>query len=111
MMWLRLYGSLSSSASSIELIFACFIQVGYAANSATPFLSTGGGHGFAITLGRLQHGIELDLSNFKNVSIDTKANRLTIGGAVRFRDVIGPLGQANKELRRFSDSSTKIVVC
>lgn len=81
------------------------MQVGYAAKSSTPFLSTGGGHGFAITLGRLHHGIELDLSNFKNVSVDADANTLTIGGAVRFRDVVEPLGQAHKELRKSSCSS------
>ncbi|KAL9025463.1 MAG: hypothetical protein Q9196_005720 [Gyalolechia fulgens] len=70
----------------------------YAVNSSIPFLSTGGGHGFAISLGQLNDGIEIDLSNFNNVSIDVKANTLTIGGAVRIRDVLGPLGQAHKEL-------------
>lgn len=63
-------------------------------------MSTGGGHGFAISLGKLANGIEIDLSNFNNVSVDVRANTLTIGGAVRIRDVLGPLGQAHKELRR-----------
>ena len=82
---------------------AYWIQVAFAANSSIPFLTTGGGHGFAITLGRLHSGIELDLSNFDHVSVDAKANTLTIGGAVRFRDVLDPLGQAHKELRGFLD--------
>jgi hypothetical protein len=33
------------------------IEVTYAANSLTPFLSTGGGHGFTTTLGSLRNGI------------------------------------------------------
>ncbi|KAI9699566.1 MAG: hypothetical protein M1820_007064 [Bogoriella megaspora] len=72
--------------------------VGFAANSSTPFLTTGGGHGFATTLGRLQHGIELDMSNFNTVNVDADANTMTIGGAARFRDVLGPLGAARKEI-------------
>ena len=103
--------SLLSSTSSPELILACSFQVAYAANSSTPFLSTAGGHGFAITLGRLRNGIEIDLSNFNSVSVDAKANTLTIGGAVRVRDVLGPLGQAHKELRGSFCSSTKPVIC
>ncbi|KAJ8063296.1 hypothetical protein OCU04_008526 [Sclerotinia nivalis] len=72
--------------------------VGFATKSSTPFLSTGGGHGFSITLGKLQSGILLDLSNFNNVSVDTNDNTLTIGGAVRFADILEPLDQAQKEL-------------
>lgn len=83
--------------------------IGYAANSSIPFLSTGGGHGFATTLGRLTHGIEIDLSNFDSVDIDIKGNTLTIGGSVRFRDVLGPLGQAHKELSIGSESCVGMV--
>ncbi|CRG83420.1 hypothetical protein PISL3812_00771 [Talaromyces islandicus] len=72
--------------------------IAFAANTSTPFLSTGGGHGFSTTLDRLHKGIELDLGNFNNVSVDADANTLTIGAAVRFRDVVGPLGKAKKEL-------------
>jgi hypothetical protein len=49
----------------------------------------------------LHKGIELDLGNFDKVSVDADANTLTIGAAVRFRDVVGPLGKAKKELRGF----------
>jgi FAD/FMN-containing dehydrogenase len=86
------------SLFSQELI-AFGIQITYAANSRTPFLSTGRGHGFTITLEKLRNGFALDLSNFNHVSVDDKANTLKIGGAVRFRDVVGPLGRARKELR------------
>jgi hypothetical protein len=39
------------------------------------------------------------MSNFKKVIVNPEANTLTIGGAVRFRDVVGPLGRARKEIR------------
>ncbi|CAL8579516.1 hypothetical protein XPA_005256 [Xanthoria parietina] len=81
----------------------------YAASSSIPFLSTGGGHGFAISLGKLANGIEIDLSNFNNVSVDVRANTLTIGGAVRIRDVLGPLGRAHKELPIGSESCVGMV--
>lgn len=61
-------------------------------------MSQVGGHGFAISLGKLAYGIEIDLSNFKNVSVDVKANTMTVGGAVRIREILGPLGEAHKEL-------------
>lgn len=47
------------------------------------------------------NGIELDLEHFNNVRVDADASTLTIGAAVRFRDVVGPLGEAQKELREF----------
>ena len=50
----------------------------------------------------LHNGNELDLPNFDTVSVDFQSSTLTIGGAVRFRDVLGPLGQAHKEIRMFS---------
>lgn len=65
-------------------------------------MSIGGGHEFSTTLGRLRNGIELDLSNFDTVSVDVQSSTITIGGAVRFRDILGPLGQAHKKLRMFS---------
>lgn len=35
--------------------------------------------------------------------MDAEANTLTIGGAVRFKDILEPLGRAQKELRKFSN--------
>jgi FAD/FMN-containing dehydrogenase len=94
---------------SISWLIRAWLQVGYASNSSIPFLTTGGGHAFSIDLASLQNGIEIDLSNFNNVSVDATANTLTIGGAVRFRDVVGPLGQARKELREYYRSSWNII--
>jgi CO/xanthine dehydrogenase FAD-binding subunit len=56
-----------------------------------------------ITLSRLDHVIDLNLSKFDRVSVDAEANTLTIGGAVRFKDILEPLGRAQKELRKFSN--------
>ncbi|KAK0510736.1 hypothetical protein JMJ35_007168 [Cladonia borealis] len=83
--------------------------IAYAIKFSIPFLSIGGGHGFSITLGTLHNGIELDLSNFDTVSVDVQSSTLTIGGAVRFRDILGPLGQAHKEIPIGSESCVGMV--
>jgi fumiquinazoline A oxidase len=73
--------------------------VKFAARLSIPFLATGGGHGFATTLGKLQNGIDIDLGFFKNISIDAAASTMTVGGAVLFRDIFEPLYKAGKEIR------------
>ena len=65
-------------------------------------MTTGGAHGFPTTLGLVNCGIELDMLNFNKVVVDAKANKLTIGGGVRFGDILGPMAQAKKELREYS---------
>lgn len=65
-------------------------------------MTTGGAHGFPTTLGLVKYGIELDMSNFNKVVVDAKANKLTIGGGVRFGDILGPMTQAKKEMREYS---------
>lgn len=66
-----------------------------------PFLATGGGHGYATTFGKLQNGLEIDLSFFRSVSVDAASSTMTIGGAVVFRDIYEPLYNAGKEIRMF----------
>ena len=73
-------------------------QVKLAAQYKIPYLATGGGHGLSITLNKLQNGISIDLSNFKNVTIDNSANTVTVGGANVFGDVFGPVWDAGKEM-------------
>ena len=75
-------------------------QVKIASAYSIPFLATGGGHGLSVTLHNIQNGIEIDLSRFKNVSVDADANTLTIGGANTFGDAINPLYDAGKEIRK-----------
>ncbi|PYH88739.1 FAD-binding domain-containing protein [Aspergillus ellipticus CBS 707.79] len=69
-----------------------------AASNEIPFLATGGGHGATITYVNCTNGIEIDLSNFDTISINATANTMTVGGSVRFEDIIPPLYDAGKEL-------------
>lgn len=79
-----------------------YLQIQYAYQHNVSFLATGGGHGYSISLSQIQGGIEMDLSNFKEIQVDAQANKLTVGGAVRFRDVTGALQAAGKEIRKFT---------
>lgn len=74
-----------------------------------PFLATGGGHGFATTLGRLRNGLEIDLSAFKQISIDKGASTMTIGGSVLIAEVIEPLYNAGKEIQTGSQRCVGLV--
>lgn len=74
--------------------------VRYASRNQIPFLGVGGGHGFTTTLGELKEGLELDLSQFNTISIDAQNNRMTIGGSVRFENILDPLYAAGKEIRK-----------
>lgn len=76
-------------------------QVQYASSRDIPFLATGGRHGFTTSLGDLQQGLDLDLSAFRNVSVDVKAKTLTVGGATLFADIYNPLYEAGLEVRTF----------
>ncbi|KAG7001440.1 FAD-linked oxidoreductase OXR1 [Physcia stellaris] len=51
-----------------------------------PFLATGGRHGYTTTLGELDGGLAIDLSQLKAYSIDKAAGQLTIGGATTLAD-------------------------
>ncbi|KOS21702.1 6-hydroxy-D-nicotine oxidase [Escovopsis weberi] len=43
-------------------------------------------------------GIEIDMSAFRNVSVDAANNLLTVGGGARFLDVFDPVFNAGKEI-------------
>ncbi|KAL2799530.1 FAD-dependent oxidase [Aspergillus keveii] len=73
--------------------------VRFASRNDIPFLAVGGGHGFTTTLGDVKEGLEIDLSQFDRVSVDARNNRMTIGGGVRFRDIMDPLYAAGKEIQ------------
>ena len=57
------------------------------------------GHGTARGYAKYQDALNINLENFKSVSIDTANNRLTVGGGVTFGDVTTALYEAGKELR------------
>ncbi|KAJ5783898.1 CAZyme family AA7 [Penicillium psychrosexuale] len=73
--------------------------VKYASKYNIPFLASGGGHGYSTSFGGLQNGLKIDLSLFNSVSIDKTASTMTIGGSVKFSQVMGPLFEAGKEIQ------------
>lgn len=74
------------------------MQVKIAAQYNISYLATGGGHGLPITLGRLDDGISIDLSNFKTVSVNQKAKTVTVGGGTIFADILPPVLNAGFEM-------------
>ncbi|KAF4627992.1 hypothetical protein G7Y89_g10162 [Cudoniella acicularis] len=70
-----------------------------ATRHSIPFLATGGRHGYTTTLEALRDGLAIDLSQFNTVSIDKSAAAMTIGGAVRFRDIYDPVFEAGFEIQ------------
>lgn len=83
--------------------------VQYASTANVPFLATGGGSGYTNTTAALQGAIGVDLGNFKSISIDAAANRMTIGGGVIFDDIFDPLHAAGKEIQTGSCSCVGMV--
>jgi FAD/FMN-containing dehydrogenase len=71
-----------------------------------PYLATGGGHGLSTTLNKLKDGISIDLGNFKKVTVDTRANAVTVGGANVFADVLGPVWDAGREMSKFTKNTS-----
>jgi hypothetical protein len=49
--------------------------------------------------------------NFNKVVVDAKANKLTVGGGVRFGDILGPMTQAKKEMGKYSRLLIIIIRC
>ncbi|UKZ78455.1 hypothetical protein TrVFT333_006195 [Trichoderma virens FT-333] len=57
-------------------------------------LDTGAGHGYSASLEAFQHGLSLDLSQWKTLKIDKKAQTLTVGPGVTFAEIFDPLFKA-----------------
>ncbi|KAI1314095.1 hypothetical protein F5Y03DRAFT_389576 [Xylaria venustula] len=62
------------------------------------FLATNNGHGTGLGYGTVQNALNINLGRFNSVSIDADNNRVTIGGGVKFGDLIQTLTDAGKEL-------------
>ncbi|KAJ8125423.1 hypothetical protein O1611_g8216 [Lasiodiplodia mahajangana] len=75
-------------SAAVQLATACDI----------PFLATSGAHGFSTTLGKAHRVLEIQLSQFRNVSVDAAASTLTVGGGVRFLDTLDAVYAAGKEI-------------
>ncbi|KAK8018786.1 hypothetical protein PG991_007976 [Apiospora marii] len=70
-----------------------------ARDNGIPFLATGGRHGYATTLGKLQGGIAIDLSKLNSINIDKEAGTLTVGPGVHFGEIFGPVFDAGFMIR------------
>ncbi|KAL8655906.1 MAG: hypothetical protein Q9210_000607 [Variospora velana] len=75
-----------------------------ASSHRIPFLATGGRHGYTTTLGDLQGGLAIDLSQFKSYSIDRAAGTLTVGGATTLGDFQDALYEAGYMIQTASIS-------
>jgi FAD/FMN-containing dehydrogenase len=73
-----------------------------AAAHEIPFLVTGGGHGVSVQMEGLQGGVQVDLGGFNSVDFDPEARLLTIGGGVRFSQLIPPLVASGNQFRTFT---------
>ncbi|KAI1502629.1 FAD-binding domain-containing protein [Biscogniauxia marginata] len=69
-----------------------------------PFLATGGRHGYGTSLGKLDKGLAIDLSQLDSVRVDAKAGTLTVGGGTRFRQIVDPVYNAGFEIQTGSCS-------
>ncbi|KAG8164265.1 hypothetical protein KVR01_006183 [Diaporthe batatas] len=65
-----------------------------------PFLATGGRHGFSTTLDALDQGLEIDLSQLNEVSIDSEKATLTIGAGVTIGEILDPIYEAGFEMQQ-----------
>lgn len=74
----------------------------FASEYNVSFLASGGGHGYSTSFGALQNGLKIDLGFFNKTTVDADHNTMTIGGSVTFGDIMEPLSNAGKEIRRFN---------
>ncbi|RAL60849.1 hypothetical protein DID88_010174 [Monilinia fructigena] len=71
----------------------------FAAHHHIPFLATGGGHGYSSSLHSCENGIDIDLGFFNDIRINNEASTVTIGGSVKFGEIVKPLYDAGKEIQ------------
>ncbi|KAG4025711.1 hypothetical protein MFRU_052g00300 [Monilinia fructicola] len=71
----------------------------FAAHHNIPFLATGGGHGYSSTLHSCKNGIDMDLGFFHDIKINNEASTITIGGSVKFGEIVKPLYDVGKEIQ------------
>ncbi|RYO84495.1 hypothetical protein DL766_009435 [Monosporascus sp. MC13-8B] len=66
--------------------------------SNTPFLATGGRHGYGTTLGKLRNGLAIDLSKLNSIEIDAAEERATVGPGVKIAELTALLQEAGFEM-------------
>ncbi|KAL6831869.1 hypothetical protein V8C40DRAFT_273301 [Trichoderma camerunense] len=74
-----------------------------------PFLTRGAGHGYAASLGDFQLGLSLDLSQWKHLEIDKRAQTLTVGPGITFAEIFDPLFNAGFYIQTGSCSCPSMI--
>lgn len=69
----------------------------YANTHSREILAANRRHGWSQTLNRVHDAIMIDISTLKDITVDTAANTVTVGGGVRVGDVMPPLQAVGKE--------------
>ncbi|KFA66823.1 hypothetical protein S40285_06830 [Stachybotrys chlorohalonatus IBT 40285] len=64
-----------------------------------PFLATGGRHGYGSTMGELELGLSIDLSQLTSAVVDKEAATLTVGGGARAHHILKPVNEAGFEMQ------------
>ncbi|KAJ5180966.1 hypothetical protein N7492_004176 [Penicillium capsulatum] len=65
--------------------------VTFANTENIPFLAYNGGHGATTTLGKMDHGIAISLSQLNSIKITDNGETATVGGGVMSNDVVDKL--------------------
>lgn len=80
------------------------LKVKIASRHSVPFLATGGRHGYTTTIGRLDQGLAIDLSNLNSLDLDAKRGLLTAGPGLRVGEIFDPLFNAGWDIRKSSET-------
>lgn len=72
-----------------------------------PFMATSGKHGYSSRLERLQNGLQIDLSRLNQVQVNTASDTVTVGPGAQFKDILGPLYNAGREMSPSSSGQTE----
>ncbi|KAI3328353.1 hypothetical protein F4824DRAFT_493233 [Ustulina deusta] len=73
------------------------IGLEYLTANHMPLLAQGGGHGYSPTLETIQHAVQVNLDRFANIDIHPNGT-VSVGGSVRFEDLITSLYEAGRVL-------------
>ncbi|PVH78374.1 FAD-binding domain-containing protein [Cadophora sp. DSE1049] len=71
--------------------------VKFAGTHDIPFLAYSGGHGAIDSLGSMDHGIQIRMTEMKSVSIAPDGESATIGGGILSKDLVDTLWRSNKQ--------------
>ncbi|KAI1377703.1 FAD-binding domain-containing protein [Hypoxylon crocopeplum] len=74
-----------------------------------PFLVRGAGHSYTTTIGDLQNGLDVDLSQWKSLELDTAAKTVTVGPGVTIGEIFDPLYEAGFEIQTGSCSCPSLI--